>query len=66
MKTLEESYASFAQALEEKGLMREEHLGFKEICTRLETDPAALDRMIYDELGYSGEEILGLWRTMMR
>lgn len=63
---MEESYASFAQALEEKKLMREDHLGFKEICTRLEADPVALDRMLFTELGYSGEEILGLWRTMMR
>ncbi len=53
MGRTENDYSAFEKAMDEQRLYRQIP-DFTGICLRIGADPAALDAVIYDELGYRG------------
>lgn len=53
MDRTENDYSAFEKAMDEQRLYRQIP-DFTGICLRIGADPAALDAVIYDELGLSG------------
>ena len=54
-------YAAFEKAMDEKRLYRRFSC-FAEICSLIGAEPAALDAVIYDELGYTGQNLVDFYR----
>ena len=59
-KTMED-YAAFERAMDEGMVFLD--LDFEEICDALETDREALDRLIIEELGFSGQELMDFYHS---
>ena len=59
-KTMED-YAAFERAMDEGKVFLD--LDFEEICDALETDREALDRLIIEELGFSGQELVDFYHS---
>ena len=62
MKTLDEAYAAFERLMDEAEIFRNEALTFDDICREAGADPAALEKVLRDELGYSGRELVDFYR----
>ncbi len=61
MDFMEKEYASFEMAMDEERLYRLIP-DFQGICLRIGAEPAALDAKLYEELGYSGQELVDFYR----
>ena len=48
----------------EKEVWKDRSLDFEGICRSLGADPASLDREIFDELGFRGQQVLDLYRGL--
>lgn len=59
-------YEDFAALLLEESIHLDRTLGFREICSRIGADPAALDELLRKELGLSGEALLASFRERAR
>ena len=57
MDRTENDYSAFEKAMDEQRLYRQIP-DFTGICLRIGADPAALDAVIYDELGYRGQDLV--------
>ncbi len=55
-------YAAFERAMDEEKIYRV-LADFDGICVRIGADPALLDRMIYEELGWTGQSLVDLYRS---
>ena len=63
MKKTEKDYASFAKLMNEEKVYLDRTLTFEGICSRIGAEPEALESLIREELGYSGQESLDLYRS---
>ena len=61
MDRTENDYSAFEKAMDEQRLYRQIP-DFTGICLRIGADPAALDAVIYDELGYRGPDLVDFYR----
>ncbi len=61
MDRTEKDYAAFEKAMDDWKLYRWIP-DFYGICLRIGVETAALDAMIYEELGYSGQELVDFYR----
>lgn len=61
MDRTENDYSAFEKAMDEQRLYRQIP-DFTGICLRIGADPAALDAVIYDELGYRGQDLVDYYR----
>ncbi len=61
MEKIMTDYAAFARAMNEERLY--ESLDFVGICIRIGADPVAMDALIQQELGYTGESLVDSYRT---
>ncbi|MBP5218519.1 MAG: hypothetical protein J6Z47_06185 [Bacteroidales bacterium] len=59
MEKIEKYYAAFELAMNEEKLYRD--CDFLGICLRIGADPVALDEMLVEELGYSGQDLVDLY-----
>ncbi len=59
MDRTENDYSAFEKAMDEQRLYRQIP-DFTGICLRIGADPAALDAVIYDELGYRGQDLVDI------
>lgn len=61
MDSTEKDYAAFERAMDEERIYRVIP-GFPEICRRIGADPVSLDRVIHEELGFRGRELVERYR----
>ena len=61
MEKLMEDYAAFERAMDEGKVYLD--LDFEEICTALGADKDALDRLILNETGYSGQGLVVFYHS---
>ncbi|HAY18976.1 MAG TPA: hypothetical protein DCY24_07305 [Rikenellaceae bacterium] len=61
MDRTENDYAAFEKAMDERRLYRQIS-DFVGICLRIGAEPAALDAVIYEELGYRGQDLVDFYR----
>ena len=61
MDRTENDYAAFEEAMDERRLYRQIS-DFAGICLSIGAEPAALDAVIYEELGYSGQDLVDFYR----
>lgn len=64
MHTLDSDYDRFAEILLDEEKLSAFH-SFDEICEEIGADPAALEKIIFEELGYYGDEILQCFQNLL-
>jgi hypothetical protein len=57
-------FAAFGRAMDEKEVWKDRSLDFEGICRSIGADPASLDREVFDELGFRGQQVLDLYRGL--
>lgn len=62
MKDIEKTYEAFGLAMD--GQMLFKRLDFNGICLQLGADPKTLDRLVFMELGYRGQALVDLYRSI--
>lgn len=66
MNDLSQKYAGFERLMDEEEVWRDECLCFEDICRKLKIAPAALNGIIFHELGFYGAEVLEIYRLQDR
>ena len=61
MDRTENDYAAFEKAMDEEKLYRQIP-DFAGICLRIGAEPAVLDAVLYEELGYRGQDLVDFYR----
>ena len=61
MEKTEKYFAAFERAMEEEKLYRK--LDFLGICLRIGADPVSLDALLFEELGYHGQDLVELYAS---
>ncbi len=61
MNRTESDYAAFERAMDEERIFSTVS-DFSGICARIGADPVLLDKMIYDELGWRGQDLVDFYR----
>ena len=61
MESVNEDYAAFEMAMDRDKVYLD--LDYDEICAALGIDRNRLDRMLREELGYGGEELVAFYRS---
>lgn len=61
MNRTESDYAAFERAMDEERIFSM-FSDFPGICARIGADPVSLDKMIYDELGWRGQDLVDFYR----
>ncbi len=62
MDCMEKEYAAFEKAMDEERIYKRLS-DYSEICALIGADPVLLDRVIYGELGYSGQGLVDFYRS---
>ena len=62
MDRLEDIYKEFCVMMTEDRIYENPEVGFGDICRELGVEPSVLDRLLQDELGYTGAELLEEYR----
>ncbi len=62
MECIEKEYAAFEKAMDEERVYRRLS-DFSGICALIGVDPIMLDKVIYGELGYSGQGLVDFYRS---
>lgn len=60
---LPEAYARLADLLLDDKIHLDPAVGFAEVCIRAEADPQAMDLLVRDELGMSGQDLVQALRS---
>ena len=61
MKTLESSYASFCDLVQDQANLS---LSYEELCFKVKVSPVDLNEILTEELGYTGEELIAALRAL--
>lgn len=61
MNRTESDYAAFERAMDYERVFTKVS-GFPEICMLIGADPVPLDKMIYKELGWRGQDLVDFYR----
>ncbi|MGN0202220.1 MAG: hypothetical protein ACI399_04870 [Candidatus Cryptobacteroides sp.] len=62
MKKTEKDYAAFEHAMNIDAAYRDNSLDYSGICSLLGLDPAPLEDLLKEELGFTGDEIVSFYR----
>lgn len=65
MTVIQKVYSEFYRLLEEEKIYRDETLDFNAICAMLEISPEEFDAYLFEELGFSGAEIIARYRKLL-
>lgn len=63
METIEKNYADFERLMIEEKSYLDGTLSFKTICLAIGADQGALDSLIQEELGFSGQSLIDYLRA---
>ena len=66
MCAIEKAYEIFGALMTEEKLYLNPSIKFKTLCSKLGVDPAEMDRKLFSELGYKGEELMEAYREGTR
>ena len=66
MCAIEKAYEIFGALMTEEKLYLNPSIKFKTLCSKLGVDPAEMDRKLFNELGYKGEELMEAYREGTR
>lgn len=58
MKRMEKDCAILYDLLESEKLFLSESINFEKLCSLLKVDRVEMDRYLFDELGFTGEQIV--------
>ena len=61
MEKLMEDFAAFERAIDRDKVFLD--LGFEEICAAIGADERALDRLVFEETGFSGQELVDFYHS---
>jgi hypothetical protein len=62
MEELNVDYAAFEHAMDDLLLYRDLSMSFEDICRAVGADPAVVEAILVEELGYRGEELVERYR----
>lgn len=62
---METVYSAFEKVMDEDCIYKDPALTFSGICLGIGADEARLDALLQSELGYSGEELLAVYREQL-
>lgn len=65
MCTMETVYSAFEKAMDEECVYKDPAVTFSGICLAIGADERQLDLLLERELGYSGEELLDVYRKQL-
>lgn len=66
MCAIEKAYEIFGALMTEEKLYLNPSIKFKELCRKLGVEPDEMDRKLFNELGYKGEELMEAYREGTR
>ena len=62
MEELEMKYAAFERLMDEGEVFMDPSVTFEGICSTIGVDPTSLEKLLIDELGFTGAELLEKYR----
>jgi len=65
MKRIKKAYAEFGRLMNEEQIYAQPGITFKDICAQIGVDEQALNKIIYEEMGMNGPEILESFQKLL-